>query len=497
MKRSAGILLPITSLPSPYGIGTMGKSARDFVDFLVAAKQTYWQILPIGPTGYGDSPYASFSSYAGNPYMIDLDDLAEQGLLKKSEYKNLYWGSNPGYVDYEAVYNSRFTVLRKAARRLIKKRHSELMAFIEKEEKWLQDYALYMAIKDSLGGIALEEWPKPLRTREESEVWFERERLHDDVLFYEAVQFMFFDQWARMKKYANDNGILIIGDLPIYAAKDSADVWASADQFQLNRQGRPKEVAGVPPDAFSEDGQLWGNPLYDWNKMKKDNYSWWFSRISQQLRFYDVLRIDHFRGFESYFAIPAGDTTAKNGRWKKGPGAGLFKAIENILGKQEIIAEDLGVLTPAVYKMLADTGYPGMKVLQFAFDGRTDNEYLPHNHVKNSVVYVGTHDNDTVLGWINSADPAVRDQAKEYLHLDKAEGYNWGFIRAAYMSTADVAIITMQDLLGIGSEGRINTPSTLGFNWQWRYSKKTYDKRLAKKIAKMTECYDRVPAADE
>ena len=231
--------------------------------------------------------------------------------------------------------------------------------------------------------------------------------------------------------------------------------------------------------------------------MKKDNYSWWFSRISQQLRFYDVLRIDHFRGFESYFAIPAGDTTAKNGRWKKGPGAGLFKAIENILGKQEIIAEDLGVLTPAVYKMLADTGYPGMKVLQFAFDGRTDNEYLPHNHVKNSVVYVGTHDNDTVLGWINSADPAVCDQAKEYLHLDKAEGYNWGFIRAAYMSTADVAIITMQDLLGIGSEGRINTPSTLGFNWQWRYSKKTYDKRLAKKIAKMTECYDRVPAADE
>ncbi|MBQ3459570.1 MAG: 4-alpha-glucanotransferase [Solobacterium sp.] len=496
MKRSAGILLPITSLPSPYGIGTMGKSARDFVDFLVEAKQTYWQILPIGPTGYGDSPYSSFSSYAGNPYMIDLDDLAEQGLLKKSEYRKLPWGDNPEYVDYEAVYNSRFTVLRKAASRLIKTKFNELQSFIEKEEKWLQDYALYMAIKDSLGGIALEEWPEPLRRREETEVWFEKERLHDDVLFYEAVQFMFFDQWSRMKKYANEKGIKIIGDLPIYAAKDSADVWASADQFQLNRYGRPKEVAGVPPDAFSEDGQLWGNPLYDWKKMKKDNYSWWFSRIAQQLRFYDVLRIDHFRGFESYFAIPAGDTTAKNGKWKKGPGAGMFKAIENILGKQEIIAEDLGVLTPAVYKMLAETGYPGMKVLQFAFDGRTDNEYLPHNHVKNSIVYVGTHDNDTVLGWLNSSDPEVVRQAKEYLHLDQKEGYNWGFIRAAYMSCADVAVITMQDLLGIGSEGRINTPSTLGFNWQWRYSKKTFDKRLANKIAAMTVCYDRAPKED-
>ncbi len=498
MKRSAGILMPITSLPSPYGIGTMGKKAREFVDFLVEARQTYWQILPIGPTSYGDSPYSSFSSYAGNPYMIDLDDLAEHGLLKKNEYRKLYWGTNPQYVDYEAIYNSRFIVLRKAADRLIKTHFEELQAFIYKEKKWLKDYAMYMAVKNSLDNIALEEWPKPLRTRQPEAMAKAEKELHDDILFYEAVQYMFFDQWTRLKKYVNDRGILMIGDLPIYAAKDSADVWASPEQFQLNRAGRPKEVAGVPPDAFSEDGQLWGNPLYHWDRMKKDGYSWWISRIAQQLRFYDVLRIDHFRGFESYFAIPAQDTTAKNGRWRKGPGANLFKIIELTLGKQEIIAEDLGVLTPAVYQMLEKTGYPGMKVLQFAFDGRKDNEYLLHNHVKNSIIYVGTHDNDTIMGWMNnSADRSSVQQAKEYLHLDAREGYNWGFIRAAYMSPANVAIVTMQDLLGLGSEGRINTPSTLGNNWQWRYAGKSYDKRLAGKLAKMAECYGRIPSEQE
>lgn len=497
MKRSAGILLPITSLPSPYGIGTMGEKAREFVDFLVEARQTYWQILPIGPTSYGDSPYSSFSSYAGNPYMIDLDDLAAQGLLKKNEYRKLYWGSNPSYVDYEAIYNSRFKVLRKAAARLTRDHNEELQSFIHRERRWLRDYALYMAIKGSLDNVALDQWPKALRTRDPVALAKAEEELHDDVLFYEAVQYMFFDQWNRLKKYANSMGIQIIGDLPIYAATDSADVWASPEQFQLNSAGKAKEVAGVPPDAFSEDGQLWGNPLYHWTRMKKDGYSWWISRIAQQLRFYDVLRIDHFRGFEAYFAIPAGDTSAKNGRWKKGPSANLFKAVELALGRQEIIAEDLGVLTPEVHKMLKATGYPGMKVLQFAFDGRKDNEYLPHNHIKNSIIYVGTHDNDTILGWLNSVDPEVREQAKEYLHLDAREGYNWGFIRTAYMSAANVAIITMQDLLGLGSEGRINTPSTLGSNWQWRYSRRTFDRRLAAKLAKMADCYGRIPDKEQ
>ena len=497
MKRSAGILMPITSLPSPYGIGTMGKSARDFVDFLAEAKQTYWQILPIGPTSYGDSPYSAFSSYAGNPYMIDLDDLAAQGLLKKSEFKNLFWGNDPKRVDYEAIYNSRFIILRKATDRLIKTRWDELESFIHKERKWLKDYAMYMAIKVSLNNIALEEWPKAIRTRQPEAMEKAEKELHDDILFYEAIQFLFFEQWNRLKKYTNEHGVLLIGDLPIYVAKDSADVWANKDQFQLNKNGKPKEVAGVPPDAFSEDGQLWGNPLYNWPKMKKENYAWWISRIKQQLRFYDVLRLDHFRGFESYFAVPAEDTTAKNGRWRKGPGIAFFKAIEEQLGKQEIIAEDLGVLTPAVYKLVRSTGYPGMKVLQFAFDGNTNNEYLLHNHVKNSIVYIGTHDNDTVLGWLENADPSVKKQVKTYLHPDRQEGYNWSFIRAAYMSHCKLAVITMQDLLGIGSSGRINTPSTLGNNWQWRYSKKSFDKRLAKKLAAMADVYGRIPSAEE
>ena len=495
MNRSAGILMPIFSLPSPYGIGTMGQAARDFLDFLQAGGQSYWQLLPVGPTSYGDSPYQSFSSFAGNPYFIDLDDLAADGLLEPSEYQNLDWGQ-PDKVDYGLLYAARYPVLRKAVKRLLAGPPADYQAFLSENSDWLDNYALFMAVKGEYGGVSWQEWPEGLRLRQDKALAGARARLADEVSFWKGVQYLFFRQWDALKALAHQRGISIIGDLPIYVALDSADVWASPGQFQLDEDLAPTEVAGCPPDAFTADGQLWGNPLFDWEKMKEDGYRWWLRRIGFQFRLFDVLRIDHFRGFDEYYASPYGDKTARNGRWKPGPGLDFFKTVNRELGRREIIAEDLGFLTDTVRKLLKNTGYPGMKVLEFAFDPKNrDSEYLPHRFQRNCVVYAGTHDNETIEGWLESAPPNLRGYAKRYFQLTRREGWAWGVMRGAWGSVADLAVMQMQDLLSIGAEGRINVPSTLGGNWQWRMLPGQAEGRLAHRLLQSTLLYNRGPAA--
>ena len=490
--RTSGVLMPISSIPSPYGIGTMGKQARKFVDFLVKGGQKYWQILPICPTSYGDSPYQSFSSFAGNPYFIDLEYLCKDKLLTKKECESFQWGSNPKYVDYGIMYESRYALLRKVYARFTKKEPQDFEKFCENEKQWLDDYALFMALKDANGGQAWSNWDKSLRLREKKAMEEATEKYSEEIRFYKMLQYLFYQQWNALKTYANEAGIEIIGDVPIYVAGDSADVWANPDQFYLDEDLEPIEVAGCPPDAFSDDGQLWGNPLFRWDVMKKDGYTWWTRRIKAMSELYDIIRIDHFRGFDSFYAIPAKDDTAKNGQWKQGPGMDLFCELEKKLGKLPIIVEDLGFLTPSVHKLLKDSGFPGMKVIQFAFDSREESDYLPHTYTNHCVVYTGTHDNDTVMGWMKTAPKASVKYAKEYLNLTKEEGYNWGMMRAAWSSVADMAIVPMQDILGLGSEARINTPSTLGNNWKWRATPEQIDAKVAKKLYHYMQMYGRV-----
>lgn len=490
--RTSGVLMPISSIPSPYGIGTMGKQARKFVDFLVKGGQKYWQILPICPTSYGDSPYQSFSSFAGNPYFIDLEYLCKDKLLTKKECESFQWGSNPKYVDYGIMYESRYALLRKVYARFTKKEPRDFEKFCENEKQWLDDYALFMALKDANGGQAWSNWDKSLRLREKKAMEEATEKYSEEIRFYKMLQYLFYQQWNALKTYANEAGIEIIGDVPIYVAGDSADVWANPDQFYLDKNLEPIEVAGCPPDAFSDDGQLWGNPLFRWDVMKKDGYTWWTRRIKAMSELYDIIRIDHFRGFDSFYAIPAKDDTAKNGQWKQGPGMDLFCELEKKLGKLPIIVEDLGFLTPSVHKLLKDSGFPGMKVIQFAFDSREESDYLPHTYTNHCVVYTGTHDNDTVMGWMKTAPKASVKYAKEYLNLTKEEGYNWGMMRAAWSSVADMAIVPMQDILGLGSEARINTPSTLGNNWKWRATPEQIDAKVAKKLYHYMQMYGRV-----
>ena len=490
--RTSGVLMPISSIPSPYGIGTMGKQARKFVDFLVKGGQKYWQILPICPTSYGDSPYQSFSSFAGNPYFIDLEYLCKDELLTKKECESFQWGSNPKYVDYGIMYESRYALLRKVYARFTKKEPQDFEKFCENEKQWLDDYALFMALKDANGGQAWSNWDKSLRLREKKAMEEATETYSEEIRFYKMLQYLFYQQWNALKTYANEAGIEIIGDVPIYVAGDSADVWANPDQFYLDENLEPIEVAGCLPDAFSDDGQLWGNPLFRWDVMKKDGYTWWTRRIKAMSELYDIIRIDHFRGFDSFYAIPAKDDTAKNGQWKQGPGMDLFCELEKKLGKLPIIVEDLGFLTPSVHKLLKDSGFPGMKVIQFAFDSREESDYLPHTYTNHCVVYTGTHDNDTVMGWMKTAPKASVKYAKEYLNLTKEEGYNWGMMRAAWSSVADMAIVPMQDILGLGSEARINTPSTLGNNWKWRATPEQIDAKVAKKLYHYMQMYGRV-----
>lgn len=492
--RASGVLLPIASLPSKYGIGAFSRSAYDFIDILKKAGQKYWQILPIGPTGYGDSPYQSFSTFAGNPYFIDPDMLILDGLLAREECNRYNFGKDSRYIDYEKIYLARFDMLRKAYLRSNINTDKEFKKFRENNAFWLEDYALYMAIKDGFGGLSIMEWPEDIKLRKENALDEYRNKYKNDTEFYEYLQFLFTNQWTRLKNYANKNGIKIIGDIPIYVAFDSADTWSHPELFQLDEKLNPTAVAGCPPDAFSADGQLWGNPLYQWTVHKSSDYNWWLSRIAYSFQLYDVVRIDHFKGFDEYFSIPYGDITAKDGHWEKGPGYDFFQTLQNKLGNVDIIAEDLGNVTDSVRELLKKTGYPGMKVLEFAFDSREESDYLPHNYSKNCVVYTGTHDNDTILGWFENINEADRSLALAYLNKAQEDSnyINWDFIRLAMQSVANLCIIPVQDYLGLGSEARMNIPSTLGNNWKWRLCDGDFKNDVILKIKDMVKLYGRL-----
>lgn len=487
--------MPVASLPSAYGIGCFSKEAYAFVDRLKEAGQSCWQILPMGPTSYGDSPYQSFSTFAGNPYFIDPKALVAEGLLTKNKCKSYDFGDNEEYIDYAKIYHSRFRLLREAWKNSAVEETPEYRSFVEENAYWLEDYALYMAVKDANGGVCWIEWEEDIRLRKPEAMAAYREAYAGEIAFYRFQQFMFHVQWKKLKSYANGQGIEIIGDIPIYVAFDSADAWAKPGLFQFDRENRPIAVAGCPPDAFSAAGQLWGNPLYDWEYHKKTGYEWWMKRLEACFDRYDIVRIDHFRAFDAYYSIPAGAKTAKIGEWKQGPGYELFETMKAKLGERKVIAEDLGFLTPSVLELVKRTGYPGMKVLQFAFDSREESDYLPHNYAANSVVYTGTHDNDTTLGWYRTLEKTDKAFCRKYLRLKGCTDSQalWELIRAAQASVSELAVVPMQDYLGLGSEARINTPSTLGDNWKWRMKKGAFTRELAKKIREMTALYGRAP----
>ncbi len=489
MRRS-GILLPISSLPNPYGIGTFGKEAYEFVDFLKKANQKLWQILPLGPTSYGDSPYQTFSAFAGNPYFIDLDHLAEIGLLKRNEYEHMKKAVSDK-VDYEYIYYNRFEMLRKAHKRFLEKIPADYQAFCQDNEEWLDDYALYMSIKNSFGGISWSEWPKEYKHRDEKTLALFKDMHQNDIAFWQFLQYEFFQEWFALKKYANDFGIQIVGDIPIYVAQDSSDVWSNPSDWQLDDDLLPTRVAGCPPDYFAKTGQLWGNPLYRYDKMEKEGFPWWIRRVQESFKIYDVVRIDHFRGFESYYSIKYGDPTAEFGVWVKGPSMKLFNAINKALGNVQIIAEDLGFLTEEVYELLRDAGYPGMKILQFGFDPYGDSEYMPHNYNKNSVVYPGTHDNMPIKGWFKTLNREQKQYVYDYLQVKRPKDVPAKMIKACLASVSDMAVIPLQDYLELGNEARFNIPSTLGGNWLWRFDPKMVTEELALKIANWTKIYRR------
>lgn len=490
--RNSGILLHISSLPSPYGIGSLGREAFAFVDFLARAGQRYWQTLPIGPTGYGDSPYQSYSTFAGNPYFIDLDLLAEEGLLEPAALRAVEWGEDPARVDYGSLWENRFRVLRQAFSRAIDRDRQAVDAFCARESGWLEDYALYMSVKSEQNHLPLEEWPEKLRRRDAAALLAAGERLKEDVSFWKWIQFRFWGQWNRLRSYAAQKNVLLIGDLPFYVARDSADVWVHPRIFQLDSQGLPKAAAGCPPDCFNADGQLWGNPLYDWDCLRGQGYGWWIDRIKGAFRAFDLVRIDHFRGFESYYSIPAGHNDAKRGRWMPGPGMDFFRALKRECPDPPIIAEDLGAAIGNTRRLLQETGFPGMKVLQFAFDPEEDSEFLPHHHHSNCVAYIGTHDNDTLMGWLESARPEVRDFARRYMGLPNGAAQEVeGWIRTLFMSCADRAILTMQDLIHQPAGARMNTPSTALGNWRWRLRPGEVNPWLADRLLEMTTLYRR------
>ena len=492
LMRKNGMLMPVSALPGAYGIGCFSKEAYRFVDILKESGQKLWQILPLGQTGYGDSPYQSFSTFAGNPYFIDLETLIEDELLTKEECDQADFGENEEEIDYEKIYNARFKVLKLAYKRAKKGgliQSKAYQEYLKEEEEWLADYALYMAVKDSFGGKSWDQWEEDIRLRRPEAMKAYQEKLAPEVEFYEFLQYLFAGQWAGLKEYANEQGIEIIGDIPIYVAFDSADTWANPKLFQLDEENLPIAVAGCPPDAFSATGQLWGNPLYAWEYHKKTGYDWWMKRVAHCFKIYDIIRIDHFRGFDEYYAIPYGDKTAENGEWMPGPGMDLFRTMKEKLGDLPIIAEDLGFLTDSVRKLLKDSGYPGMKVLEFAFVAGQDSDYLPHNYGRNCVVYTGTHDNDTLQGWYQTLSEEDKEMTKEYLNnaYTPEEEVHWDFISLAMRSVADTCIIPVQDFLGLGNQARINMPSTLGGNWQWRMKKGAFTEELIRKIKILTK----------
>lgn len=493
MKRSSGILLSISSLPSEYGIGCFDRAAYDFVDFLSEAGQTYWQILPLGPTGYGDSPYQSFSSFAGNPYFISLDDLIADGLLTKWDCDSSSLYETDDRVDYQKQYENRIPLLKTAYNKFTPS--EDYLAFC-KSAPWLDDYCLFMALKNNFGGRAWTDWEESAKRREPDAIDNYKKELEDEIGFQKFLQFHFYKEWKALKKYANSKGVYIIGDVPIYVALDSADVWKNPELFQLDENGAPTAVAGCPPDAFSPDGQLWGNPLYDWKKHKETDFKWWAKRIGHAFSLYDVVRLDHFRGFAQYYSIPAGHENAAGGKWEKGPSIDLFKALEKHLGKKEFIAEDLGFVTDSVKMLLWGSGFAGMKVLQFAFDSRDENnhnDYLPHNYTENCVAYTGTHDNQTLFSWFDTISNAERDAAIDYLDAAKIEagGLCSRFASAIMQSKAKLCIVPMQDWLHLDDKARMNTPSVFGGNWQWRMKRDALTPQLAEEIRTLTKKYGR------
>ncbi len=489
--------MSVTSLPGRYGIGCFSKSAYDFVDWLREAGQTCWQILPLGPTSYGDSPYQSFSTFAGNPYFISLEELTEEGVLTKKECQSADFGKRADDIDYEKIYKNRYPLLHKAYERSRISEDPDYVCFAEENRWWLADYALFMAVKERFGGAPWTEWAEDIRLRRDYAMDYYRRELYFDIEFQQYLQYKFFSQWKKLKAYANEKGIQIIGDIPIYVAMDSADAWAHPELFQLDERNMPAAVAGCPPDGFSATGQLWGNPLYRWEYHKSTGYDWWMSRMWFCFQMYDVVRIDHFRGFDEYYSIPYGEETAVNGHWEKGPGIDLFRCMEQRLGKHQVIAEDLGYVTDSVRKMVQESGFPGMKVLEFAFDSRDSgsaSDYLPHNYAENSAAYTGTHDNETIAGWFRSITDEERQMARDYLcdqHTPAEELYK-SFIALVMRSRSDLCIIPMQDYLGLDNQSRMNQPSTLGKNWKWRLVKGELSDELKEEILAITRRYGRM-----
>ena len=493
--RESGILFPISSLPTKYGIGGFSNEAYEYVNWLKKTGCRYWQILPLGPTGYGDSPYQSVSTFAGNPYFIDLEELTDDGLLTEEECEAADYCDTPGYVNYGKIYGTRLSLLRKAYERSIHKNDPEYIKFCSENAYWLEDYVLFVAVKNSFEGKCWTEWDNDIKTRKPAAIKKYTEKYADELDFHRFIQWQFSKQWTDLKDYANSQDILIIGDIPIYVAFDSADAWANAGDgmFLFDKDCNPTKVAGCPPDAFCATGQLWGNPLYDWNNHKKTGYKWWISRIRHCFELYDTVRVDHFRGFDEFYAIPAKDTTAEHGKWMKGPGIELFNAIEKELGCLPIIAEDLGFLTDSVRDLLDETGFPGMKVLQFAFYPYEPSVYLPHNHIENCVVYTGTHDNDTTKGWFGTLPEDEKQFIRDYLANPAITADNAAeiMIKTALRSNAGLVIIPMQDILNKGSEARLNAPSTLGTNWTWRMLDGENTDKMAEWMAAVNKMYQR------
>ena len=499
MNRYTGVLMSVTSLPSKYGIGCFSKAAYDFVDWLEKYGQKYWQILPLGATSHAgayDSPYQAYSAFAGNPYFISLEDLIEEGVLTEKECDAVDFGSDPNRVDFEAMFEKRLPLLRKAYERSDISRNPDYQKFIGDNAWWLDDYALFMAVKSFFGGKSWTDWPQDIRMHYGPSLDYYRTKLYFDVEFQKYLQFKFDEQWAKLKKYANDKHIEIVGDIPIYVSPDGSDVWAHPEMFQLDEENVPTQIAGCPPDSFAVDGQVWGNPLYRWEYHRATGYSWWISRMWYSYKLYDVVRIDHFRGFDEYFTIPAGAATAKDGHWEKGPGMELFEAIRNALGDKGVIAEDLGLMTPGVRKLVKDSGFPNMKVIQFAFDSKDSggaNEYLPHNYNPNCWVYTGTHDNETLYGWFMGLEKAEKDHIRAYMDdFDTAQKrFYKKLISLAMRCTAKVCIVPIQDWLGLDNSARMNQPGTVGVNWSWRLAPGLITNALGEEMLAVAKRYGR------
>ena len=494
-KRQSGVLMHISSLPGKYGIGSFGQSAYDFVDFLVRTKQRYWQILPLGTTSYGDSPYQSFSAFAGNTYFIDFDILIEEGLLNEADVKGADFGDDPRKVDYAKIFDARRPIMEKAVARFLEADDlSDYESFVEQNAAWLEVFAEYMAIKEHFDNLAWTEWPdEAIRRRDAASLASYREKLADKLTYHRVTQYLFFKQWLRLKAYANEHHIEIVGDMPIYVAADSADVWAQPHFFKTDAVGKPTCVAGCPPDEFSETGQLWGNPIYDWEAMDKDGYAWWIERLRESFKIYDIVRIDHFRGFESYWEVPAGSETSASGKWVKGPDYKLFAAVKEALGDLNIIAEDLGFMTDEVIELRERTGFPGMKILQFAFNPDDESIDSPHLAPNNSVMYTGTHDNNTVLGWYkDEIDDATRQYMAQYTNRKEYETVPHAMLRTIFASVSFMAIATMQDLLDLDSAARMNYPSTIGGNWTWRMTAEELNPIVEGELYSLTKTYRRM-----